>query len=92
MLSEFSGKPWLDPTPAKPVAPVLERLSSIHCPVLISNGEHDVEDFLACADELERRLPSVRRVRIAGTGGFPMWEDPEQTNAHVRWHLEESAS
>ena len=88
MLLEFSGKPWLDSTPANPVAPVLEQLSSIRCPVLITNGEHDVEDFLDAADELERRLPMVHRVRIAGAGGFPMWESPEQSNAHIRQHLE----
>jgi pimeloyl-ACP methyl ester carboxylesterase len=92
MLCEFSGKPWLDPAPAKPVAPVLEQLHSIRCPVLVINGERDVEDFLDAADELERRLPNVRRVRIAGAGGFPMWEDPEPVNAHIRRHLEESGS
>ena len=90
MISEFSGRPWLAATPARPVAPLLDRLDSIRCPVLISNGEHDVEDFLHAADELERRLPRVRRVRIPGAGGFPMWEDPEQVNDHIRRHLEEA--
>ena len=90
MISEFSGRPWLDVTPARPVAPLLNRLDSIRCPVLIINGEHDVEDFLHAADELERRLPRVRRVRIPGAGGFPMWEDPEQVNDHIRRHLQEA--
>ncbi len=89
MVSEFSGQPWLDATPAKSVAPLVEQLSSIPCPVLIINGEHDVEDFLHAADELERRLPRVRRVRIPGAGGFPMWEDPEQVNTHIRRHLQD---
>ena len=90
MISEFSGRPWLDATPARPVAPLLDRLDSIRCPVLIINGEHDVEDFLHAADELERRLPRVRRVRIPGAGGFPMWEDPEQVNDHIRRHLQDA--
>ena len=88
MVSEFSGQPWLDPTPAQPVAPLLERLSSIRCPVLIINGEHDVEDFLNAADELQRRLPLVQRVRVADAGGFPMWEEPEPVNEHIRRHLQ----
>jgi len=87
MLADFSGKPWLDESPTRPVAPVVERLSSIRCPVLIMNGEHDVDDFLDAAEELERRLPNVRRVRVEGAGGFPMWEDPERANAHIREHL-----
>ena len=88
MIAEFSGRPWLDTTPAQPVAPLLEQLSSIDCPVLIINGEHDVEDFLRCADEMERRLPRVRRLRVAGAGGFPMWEQPQQVNDHIRRHLQ----
>lgn len=87
MLSEFTGAPWLDPTPPRPVSPVLEQLRSIECPVLIINGEHDVEDFLHAAGELEERLPNVRGVTIPGAGGFPMWEDPDQVNEHVRRHL-----
>ena len=90
MISEFSGRPWLDATPARPVAPLLDRLASIRCPVLIINGEHDVGDFLHAADELERRLPRARRVRIPGAGGFPMWEDPEQVNDHIRRHLQDA--
>jgi pimeloyl-ACP methyl ester carboxylesterase len=88
MLLEFGGAPWLDDKTPRPVSPVLERLTSIECPVLIINGEHDVEDFLQSADALEQRLPNTRRVRIAGAGGFPMWEDAETVNAHIRRHLD----
>ena len=87
MLLEYTGAPWLDPTPARPVRPVLERLPRVACPVLIINGERDVEDFLEAADTIEAALPDVRRVRIAGAGGFPMWEDPEAVNPHIRRHL-----
>ncbi len=90
MVSEFSGRPWLDATPARPVAPLVEQLSSIPCPVLIINGEHDVEDFLLAAGELERRLPRVQRVIVPGAGGFPMWEDPKQVNDHIRRHLQDA--
>ncbi len=90
MISEFSGRPWLDTTPAQPVAPLLDRLDSIHCPVLLINGEHDVEDFLLAAGELERRLPRVQRVTVAGAGGFPLWEDPKHANDHIRRHLRDA--
>lgn len=87
MLSAFSGKPWLDTSTPQPVASVLEQLPSIRCPVLIINGEHDVKDFLDSAAELERRLPNVERVTIEAAGGFPMWENPDSANAHIRRHL-----
>jgi 3-oxoadipate enol-lactonase len=90
MVSEFSARPWLDATPAQQVAPVLDRLDSIHCPVLIINGEHDVDDFLLAAGELERRLPRVQRVIVPGAGGFPMWEDPTRVNDHIRRHLQDA--
>ena len=90
MIAEFSGQPWLDTTPPQPVAPLLDELPSIDCPVLIINGEYDVEDFLLSADEMERRLPRVTRVRIPDAGGFPMWEQPEQSNEHIRRHLQDA--
>ena len=33
------------------------------------------------------RMVGVLRERIPGAGGFPMWEDPETTNGHIRRHL-----
>lgn len=92
MISEFSGRPWLDTAAPAPVAPLREELASIRCPVLIINGEHDVEDFLRAADELERRLPCVERVSIPGAGGFPIWETPELVNHHLRRHLHEACA
>lgn len=88
MLLEFAGAPWLDQASPRPVLPALDRLTSFDCPVLIVNGEHDVADFLQSADAIEQRLPRARRLRIAGAGGFPMWEDPERVNALIRRHLD----
>ena len=89
MLTAFGGAPWLDEMTPRPVLPVIERLPSVECPVLIINGEHDVRDFLQSGEEIEGRLPNARRVRIAGAGGFPMWEDPECVNEHIWGHLDE---
>jgi pimeloyl-ACP methyl ester carboxylesterase len=91
MLSAHTCRPWLDPAPARPVTPVIERLGAIRCPVLILNGEHDVEDFLDAAETLERNLFDARRLRIAGAGGFPMWEDPDAANAEIRRHIANSS-
>jgi len=91
MLSAHTCRPWLDLQPAQPVTAVTDALGAIRCPVLIFNGEHDAEDFLACAETLERAIPGARRLRIAGTGGFPMWENPHAVNAHIRRHLDEIA-
>ena len=87
MLSAHTCRPWIDPRRAQPVTPVIEKLGTVRCPVLILNGEHDVEDFLAAAETLERNLGDARRVRIAGAGGFPMWEDPTAANAEIRRHI-----
>jgi pimeloyl-ACP methyl ester carboxylesterase len=56
--------------------------------VLLVNGEHDVEDFLRVADELECSLPNVQRATIPGAGGFPLWEFPAEVNSRVRRFLE----
>ena len=92
MIAEFSGRPWLDDAPPRPVAPILEQLPSIHCPVLMINGAYDVQDFVAAADAMERRLPRVTRVRIPGAGGFPLWEQPELVNEHIRRHLHDAGT
>ena len=88
ILGEFTGRPWLDSSQARPVTPISSRLPSLGQPVLLMNGEHDVADFLLAADEIEKLLPNVRRVRIAEAGGFPMWEFPDKVNTIVRAFLE----
>jgi 3-oxoadipate enol-lactonase len=87
LLAEFSGGPWLDPTEARPVDTVRERLHQIVLPTLLINGEHDVADFLMIAQELASTLPIVERRTIAGAGGFPLWEYPAVVNAQVSQFL-----
>ncbi len=88
ILSEFTGRPWLDTSRARPVTPISRRLSSLEQPVLLMNGKHDVAEFLTVADEMERLLPNVTRLRIPEAGGFPLWERPETVNTVVREFLE----
>jgi pimeloyl-ACP methyl ester carboxylesterase len=83
IVAEFPGAPWLDMKAPRAIESHLDHLEAIHIPTLVFNGEGDVADFVAAADELERRLPDVRRERISGAGGFPSWEAPETVNAIV---------
>ncbi len=88
MVAEFPGGPWLDPSPPRPVPDLTDKLAELRLPVLLVNGEHELPDFVEVADELERILPDVERARIAGAGGFPLWEFPEAVNACVRRFLD----
>ena len=91
MVVGFSGRPWTDASQAGPVAPIRPSLARIAQPVLLVNGEHDVEDFIRVADELESALPDVQRATIPGAGGFPLWECPAEVNALVRRFLARQA-
>jgi pimeloyl-ACP methyl ester carboxylesterase len=92
LIAEFSGRPWTDATEAAPVAPIGAALARMAQPVLLVNGEHDVEDFIRVADEIESGIPNVQRVAVAEAGGFPLWEFPARVNALVRQFLERQAT
>lgn len=91
IISGFSGRPWLDASAPEPVPSILPALARIAQPVLLVNGERDVEDFIRVADELESSLKNVRRVTVPGAGGFPLWEFPAEVNSLVRQFLEAPA-
>ncbi len=83
IVSEFSGAPWLYEGRGAPVEPIDGRLASLGVPVLLYNGEHDLQDFVDAADLLEALLPDVRRATIPEAGGFPAWEFPGRVNRLV---------
>jgi pimeloyl-ACP methyl ester carboxylesterase len=87
LIAGFSGRPWLDASAPEPVPSIRPQLARIAQPVLLVNGEHDVEDFIHVADELEASLPDVRRATIPRAGGFPLWEYPAAVNALVKQFL-----
>lgn len=84
LVSEFQGGPWLDAGTPASVASIDGLLAGLDLPVLIVNGEHELADFLAVAEELSGLLPKARRVVIADAGGFPLWEFPDRVNKEVR--------
>lgn len=82
IVSEFSGKPWLDTKLASPISSIEKELSTLCCPVLIVNGEHDLTDFKDVANRIVAQIPDSQQATIPGGGGFPLWEFPDQFN-HV---------
>lgn len=88
LISGFTGRPWLDTSTPETIPSIRPALPRIAQPTLIINGEHDVEDFIRVADELEASLPNVRRATIPGAGGFPVWEFPAEVNALVKKFLD----
>ena len=74
IISDFAGAPWIFDGEARSVAPIEESLPKLNIPILLYNGEHDIQDFLEAAAGLEARLPQARREVISGGDGFPAWE------------------
>jgi pimeloyl-ACP methyl ester carboxylesterase len=87
MIEEFSGGPWTGGAPS-PAPDLTGRLAALSIPTLLINGERDVGDFLATAEFVAQRLPSVRRETVPGAGAFPLWERPELVNPLVQKWLD----
>ena len=83
IVSEISGAPWLYDGKAAAVAPIDDELANLDLPILLYNGEHDIQDFVEPADFLEARLPRVTRTKILEAGAFPAWEFPGRVNQLV---------
>lgn len=90
IINSFTGRPWLDAGLAsRPIASIDQALAKLGCPILIMNGEFDLQDFRDVADDLIQALPDGQHVTIEGGGGFPLWEFPERVNDVVRKFLDE---
>lgn len=70
---------------------LVARLGELTLPSLVVVGEADVE-FGPGAELLERHLPDVRRVTIAGAGHHPHQENPEAWLAAIESHLARAAA
>lgn len=92
LIAEFSGLPWLTSSNPESVMPIRAALARMAQAVLLVNGEHDVEDFINVADELESSLPNVQRITVPGAGGFPLWEFPAEVNLLVKKFFERQAA
>ena len=80
MIKDFTGRPWLDELPSKPISEADELLARIRIPTLIYNGAADHGDFLAAAGHINDLLGDARMVAVPDAGGFPAWENPAAVN------------
>ena len=87
MILEFKADPWLTSRMPRPITPVCDHLHAIKQPVLLYNGQHDLDDFKKAAAKLETDLPQVQRAEIPDAGAFPAWENPAVVNQLVRGFL-----
>lgn len=63
--------------------PAAERLGEIKAPTLLILGAEDLQSMHHIADVLEKGIPHVKRVDLAGTAHLPPMEKPEQFNQIV---------
>ncbi len=84
MVMEFKGGPLICKLQPKEVTDISQNLKSIIQPVLLYNGEYDMQDFLNAASKLESDLPIVKRISIPKAGGFPAWENPTEVKTHIK--------
>jgi pimeloyl-ACP methyl ester carboxylesterase len=90
-LARDNARAWsIPPVEVRRRPPALECLRELTMPTLLIVGDRDVPDILRIADRLERELPDVRRVDIAGVGHMVNLEAPERFNAALRDFLEET--
>ena len=71
----------------QPEPSVVDRLVEIRAPSLLIVGDSDQPWTIARADLLERALPNVRKVIMAGVAHLPNMERPEEFNRIVLDHL-----
>jgi pimeloyl-ACP methyl ester carboxylesterase len=77
ILDDYSGWYWLHQNPSTNlVPPALEQLGSLKMPVLVIDGERDLDYNHAVATELAARIADVRLVRLSGVGHMAPMEDP----------------
>lgn len=83
MMAAYAGRDILDPRAESGRVPRVSwsRLTQLHMPTLIINGDHDFSDFLVVADSMARKMPNARRVVITEGGHGAHFAQPEQFNS-----------
>ncbi|MDA3845777.1 MAG: alpha/beta hydrolase [Vallitaleaceae bacterium] len=87
LIKEFRGEPWIIESVSRKVMDVRSRLSDIIIPIMIYNGEYEMEIFKEVADEVENNVKNITRIIISEAGGFPCWEKPMAVNKEVKEFL-----
>lgn len=90
IISRFGGKPWITSLRPKDVMNVNSRLNEFHMPVLLYNGEADLDDFFKSSAHIHEQIKHSQRKVISKAGGFPCWENPVAVYRLVRSFLNEN--
>ncbi len=92
-LAQENARCWLaNPLLGKRLTPpAVKRLGEIRTPTLVVVGEKDVPDIQAIVKLLEKGVPNVRMVTIAGAGHLVNMEKPEAFNRAVLAFLKDPA-
>jgi pimeloyl-ACP methyl ester carboxylesterase len=70
-----------------PDEPESVDLSAVRCPVLVTWGDRDHDDFKLIGERLAAELPDAHRAVIEGASHLPAMERPEATAALLREFL-----
>ncbi|MBZ4321612.1 alpha/beta fold hydrolase [Streptomyces huiliensis] len=60
-----------------PDAPAFDRLGELDVPCVLALGERDVPELVRCNEEMARRIPGCRLVRLPGSDHVPTLREPE---------------
>jgi 3-oxoadipate enol-lactonase len=83
-LESYSGWYWLHDSPGARLDPAArDRLEALAMPVLVIDGALDLPYNHAIADELVRRIPHARLLRVADAGHMANLERPELVTAAI---------
>ncbi|WP_030197422.1 alpha/beta fold hydrolase [Streptomyces sp. NRRL S-87] len=61
----------------EPGAPAYDRLGEITAPTVLALGEQDQPELVRVNEEMARRIPGCRLVRLAGSDHYPTLREPE---------------
>lgn len=88
MLARYPGRDLLGPVPAAPAAPDLHALARLSMPVLVINGELDLESRRLAGERLCALLPHAERVLLAGAGHLAALDRPAAYTATLQSFLQ----
>jgi 3-oxoadipate enol-lactonase len=87
MVFDFKGELWLTQQSPREKVSMKNKLNELTVPVLLVNGEFDSEEFKRASANLKSRLSNSTKVEISNSGGFPIWENPEEANIVINKFL-----
>jgi 3-oxoadipate enol-lactonase len=78
---------WNTPLKFTEKPPAMERLNQIQSPTLVLVGDLDMSDILSISDEMNRKIPTVKKVVIHNAAHMVNLEQPAVFNREVKAFL-----